>query len=177
MEIINNIINILGQYAPIILILISIFLLKNTTNLLFYYIIGIFINTLLNIILKIIIQQPRPNDDSKMVDIALKNGKRFIFKNNIIPFNIFGMPSGHSQSSFFSTTFIFLSLKNIRIVFLYLFLSFITIYQRVKYNYHTIFQVIVGAIVGIIFAYIMFYFSQQNIKSILKEKEDDNAPI
>ena len=166
----------IGQYGPLILIISSTVLLWNHHNLFFYYIIGIFADSLLNIILKGIIQLPRPSEDPKLFNIALKNGKRFIFKNGM-PHDIFGMPSGHAQSSFFSTTFIYLSLRKTNISIIYLLLSFITLFQRVIDNFHTVLQVIVGSIVGILFGYFVYYLSQEKLKNKIREKPDDNAPI
>ena len=171
------IINLIGKYGPFILIVITLYLLRNRNNLFFYYIIGIFMNILLNLVLKGVILEPRPLQDPKLFNLAIKNGKRFIFKNGIIPHDICGMPSGHAQSALFSTTFIYLSLKNTNIALSYLIISFITMYQRVISNYHTPLQVIVGSIVGSLFACVMFYFAKQNIKVVIKIKSDDNAPI
>lgn len=165
-----------GQISPIIFFLYSLYLLWTKENLLFYYCIGVFLNTILNLLLKGLFQQPRPSEDPKKIDLALKHGKRFIF-NNGIPYDIFGMPSGHAQSCLFSTTFVFLSIKKYNTLFMYLFLSLITMYQRVKYNFHTVFQVIVGAFTGILFGYFMFYLSQEKMKGIIREKSDDDGPI
>jgi membrane-associated phospholipid phosphatase len=160
--------NLIGQYGPLILIFISLYLLRKYKNLLFYYVIGIFTNVLLNLFLKGIILQPRPSEDPKLFNLAIKNGKRFIFKNGIIPHDICGMPSGHTQNAIFSTVFIYLSLKNTKIALSYLIISLITMYQRIKYNFHTPFQVIIGGIIGGVFSSIMFYLAKQNIKGILK---------
>ena len=48
-------------------------------------------------------------------------------------------------------------------------------YQRVKYNYHTVLQVTVGAIVGSLFGYFVYYLSQEQIKGKINEKPDENA--
>jgi hypothetical protein len=169
--------NIIGQNGPFVLIFTTLYLLRKHKNLLFYYVIGIFTNMLLNLVLKGILLQPRPSEDPKLFNLAIKNGKRFIFKNGIIPHDICGMPSGHAQSAIFSTVFIYLSLKNIYISLSYLIISLITMYQRIKYNFHTPFQVIIGGIIGGVFSFIMFYLAKQNIKGVLKIKSDDNAPI
>jgi len=177
LNIIYYIINLIGKYGPLILMVITLYLLRNRNNLFFYYVIGIFMNAVLNLILKGIILEPRPLQDPKLFNLAVKNGKRFIFKNGVIPHDICGMPSGHAQSAFFSTTFIYLSLKNTNIALSYLIISLVTMYQRVISNYHTPLQVIVGGIVGTLFACVMFYLAKQNIKGIIKIKSDDNAPI
>ena len=171
-----NIIYEIGNYGPGILFCYSLYLLWEQENLLAYYGIGSFINTMLNLILKGLLQQPRPSEDPKQFALALKHGQRFIF-NNGIPHDIFGMPSGHAQSCFFSTAFVFLSIKKYNSLLIYLLISLVTIYQRVEYNYHTICQVIIGSIVGIIVAFCMFYLSQQKLKGVIREKPDDDAHI
>ena len=87
------------------------------------------------------------------------------------------MPSGHAQQTAYSLMFIYLCLKNKSIFTYYLIITLITFYQRYKYRNHTILQIIVGAIVGILSGLIIFYMSQQNIKGLLKLKPDNNAPL
>ena len=175
MEILSTIFDRFGQYGPIILIIYSCYLLWDKSNLFFYYVVGIFINAILNLIIKGIIQEPRPSEDLKTFELLLKNGRRFLFKDGI-PHDIFGMPSGHTQSSLFSTIFIFLSLKNLNILRVYLLISFIIMTQRVAFNHHTINQVIVGAIVGGLFGYSMFYMAQNKLMGVIREKIDDYGP-
>jgi membrane-associated phospholipid phosphatase len=166
-----------GQYGPIILLIITCYFLWNKSNMLFYYVIGFFINSILNIILKGIIQQPRPFEDKTQFNAAIKNGKHFIFKDTGIPFDIFGMPSGHAQSCLYSTGFIFLTLKRRDIFSFYILISLITIYQRIHDNLHNIIQIFVGAAIGILFSYGMYYFANQNTKGLIREKKDDYGPI
>jgi membrane-associated phospholipid phosphatase len=173
MDMITSLIYEIGNYGPIILFFYSLCLLSKKQNLLSYYIVGIFLNTILNLILKVSFQQPRPSEDPKLFNLALKKGKHLMF-NNGIPFDIFGMPSGHTQSSIFSTTFVFLSTKKYNSLIVYLLLSLTTMYQRVKYNFHTVFQVFVGAFVGFLFGYLFYYLSQEKIKGLIREKNDDN---
>jgi membrane-associated phospholipid phosphatase len=168
--------NEFGTYSPLILFLLSIHLLWNNDNLFFYYNIGIFLNIILNLLLKGILQQPRPTEDMKTFHLALTHGKNFVFKDGI-PFNIFGMPSGHAQASFFSTAFVYLSLRKTNLLYSYLFFSFLSMTQRVVYNHHTILQVIVGAIVGTSFGYFMYYLAEQKIRGHISEKIDDYGPI
>jgi len=172
----KNILNYLGEFGPIILFFYSLYLLWNKQNLLFYYTIGFFSNSLLNIILKGIIQQPRPLEDEKLFNLALKNVNKEIFKNGI-PFDIFGMPSGHAQAALFSTVFIYLALKKTNILLFYLLISVFTMVQRIYNNYHTLFQIIIGDIVGALFAWVVFHLSQQKLKGRIREKRDDYGPI
>ena len=50
------ILNYLGLYAPLILFVISIFLLRNMKTYLYFFVIGFGLNNVLNIILKILIK-------------------------------------------------------------------------------------------------------------------------
>jgi len=176
MNIINTLFYEFGSYGPIFIFVSSLYFLWNYNNLFFYYILGIFINSILNIILKTIIQQPRPSIDEKEFILALKNSKRFLLKDGL-PFDIFGMPSGHAQLCIFSTVFVYLALKKTNILYLYLLFSIIIISQRVVYNFHTIPQVIIGSFVGAGMAYFMYNITQNKIKGQIKEKADDYGPL
>lgn len=164
-----------GEYGPIILIIFSWYFLWNNKKLFFYYTIGIFLNAILNIILKGIIQEPRPIFDKKKINLLTIHSKNYFYQNGI-PFNIFGMPSGHIQSAAFSSFFIYKALKKINILWIFLFFTLLISYQRVKYNYHTISQVIVGFIVGSMFAILIYWFSQEIITGKIREKPDDFGP-
>jgi membrane-associated phospholipid phosphatase len=172
-----NIFNNIGSYGPFILFIISTSLLWDKNNLFNYYYIGIFMNTLLNIILKGIFQQPRPLEDVTKFNLALSRGKNMIFKNGIMSYNIFGMPSGHAQSALYSTMFMYFSLKNDKIIYIYLLICLLTIAQRVVYNYHTILQVTIGSICGIFIGYVFYLLASSHMKGHLTEKMDDNGPI
>ena len=174
MEFFKNTIKFIGQHGPVILFFESVYLLWKKSNLLMYYAYGFFLNLILNLVLKGLIKQKRPSEDPRLFNIALKNGARFKFINGI-PHDIFGMPSGHSQNVFFSTIFIHLALKNPYITFLFLIISLLTMYQRVTCDFHTSFQVIVGATVGCMFSYFIYYLARKNIIGKLLNKPDDNA--
>jgi dolichyldiphosphatase len=171
-----NIFNEIGAYGPIILFIFSLYFLWENSNLFFYYNIGIFVNQIINIILKGLLQCPRPSEDEKLFNLALKHGKRFLYKDGI-PYDIFGMPSGHAQSVFFSTIFIFLSTEKMNIFLIYLSICLITLWQRVSYNYHTITQVVVGSIVGSLIGYLFYSLARENMKGKVNEKPDNDAPI
>jgi len=168
----------IGEKGPIILMLMSIFLLWSRQNQLIYCIIGAFVNLLLNIVLKGFFQQPRPSDNknTKLFQLAVKNGNTFIF-NNGIPHSIFGMPSGHMQLCLFYTAFVFMSLRQYNILYVYLLISAVTAYQRVKHSHHTIFQVFVGSIVGICVGYAAYILTANKMKGRITFKPDDYAPI
>ena len=87
------------------------------------------------------------------------------------------MPSGHTQSIFFSIIFIYLALKDIKIISIYLFIALITMYQRVLFKEHTVLQVVAGSIAGVLFGGFIYYMAQQKIIGKLRFKKDDNGPI
>ena len=165
-----------GGYSPIILILLSWYLLWEHKNLFFYYNVGLLVNSILNIVLKGLIKEPRPLFDSKKLKLMTTHAKEYFFQNGI-PFDIYGMPSGHAQMAFFTTTFIYLSLKHTNLLYLYLIFSLFICYQRVKTQYHSISQVFVGAIVGSGFAFIVYQLAREKIKGKIREREDDYGPI
>ena len=165
-----------GGHAPILLILLSWYLLWEHKNLFFYYNVGLLSNAILNSILKGLIQEPRPMFDNKKVRLMTAHAKHYFFQNGI-PFDIYGMPSGHAQMAFFTTAFIYLSLKHTNFLYLYLIISLIICYQRVNFGYHSITQVIVGAIVGSCFAYFVYQLAREKIKGKIREKLDDDGPI
>ena len=176
MEMLSELFNEFGAFGPIILIFLSMYLLWNKHNLFFYYTVGVFIDNILNLILKGLFLQPRPTIDKKVFDLALKHGKRFIFKDGM-PYYLFGMPSGHSQSSFFSTIFVYLSLRKNNIGYTYLAISLLTMLQRVVYNHHSVLQVCVGAIIGCCSGYFFYYLANEKVKGQIREKPDDLGPI
>jgi membrane-associated phospholipid phosphatase len=158
----------LGIYAPIILFFISILLLQNKTKYLQIYTFGFIFNIILNSILKYAIKEPRPSKSSRILEIGIPN-THFGFDN-------YGMPSGHAQTCGYSLAFITLVLNNPLITGLYLVFTFISLFQRFKYNNHTILQLIVGLAVGLGFGYLMYHVGNKWIKGDLKMKLDDNAP-
>lgn len=164
-----DLINSVGFISPLILILYSIRLLWDKQTLIAYYLVGLFCNTLLNYVLKGIIKQPRPSQNEKLINLALNNGRVFSY-------DIYGMPSGHAQSSLYSTIFIWLVFQNKNILILYLLLTLLTRYNRINTKSHTILQVIVGAIIGSFMGYFIFYIATKKIKGKFKPKEEDNAP-
>lgn len=161
-----NILDIVGLFAPSILFLLSLMLLWTKSYFFIYYVIGFGLNMLLNLLLKGIIQQPRPSEDKQLINIAKNNGKR-------ISYDVYGMPSGHAQLCFYSLCFVYLVFHNWKWFLIYFLISLTTLFQRVKYKNHTVFQVLVGSIIGAIFSYFIFYISKRNIGGKwIKKKEE-----
>ena len=176
MNYISTIFTNFGRLGPFILTAFAIYILRNKPNLFFYYLVGVVTSAILNLILKGLFLQPRPSIDKKDFDLALKHGKRFLFKDGM-PYDMFGMPSGHSQSSLFSTVFVYLSLRKNNIGYTYLAISLLTMLQRVVYNHHSVLQVCVGAIIGCCSGYFFYYLANEKVKGQIREKPDDLGPI
>lgn len=177
-ELLKSTIDIFGTMGPMISAIISISILQSKKNYFAYYLFGLASDNILNITLKGIFKQLRPDLTKYLTPDALKiliqNKRRIIFVDGI-PFDIYGMPSGHVQSCFYTATFIFLTNQSCKQLLLFLFISLITAYQRIENNYHDFIQVLVGAFVGISTGYLFYYLSSRHIIGSLKEKSDDDA--
>lgn len=163
-----EIIDFLGLFAPYLLFVFSCILLWYKPFYLVYYIIGYGFNILLNIILKITIQDIRPSEDPKLINIAKNNGKN-------ISYDVYGMPSGHAQLSFYSTVFIYLVFKNIYLTLFYFVISLLTLHHRVQNKKHTVLQVFIGSFVGITVSYFIYEMTKKNISGKWNKKKDDYA--
>ena len=172
----KSVFHVIGNWGPSFLGVITLFLLWQKSTLFFYYIIGYILNCIVNIVLKGLIQQARPSDDGKLLKIALKNGKKSIFRDGI-PYDIFGMPSGHAQCCFYTTFYIWFALKNMYLFLAFFIFSLIISFQRVFFNYHSILQIIVGSIVGVLLAYLFYYAATKKIIGKLIPRIEDNGPL
>lgn len=176
----NTLFNYLSSFfsfGPFYLIILSCILLWDKNTLFFYYTVGVFLDTILNLFLKGIFQQPRPYEDTQKFNLAITHGKRFLFKNGM-PYDMFGMPSGHSQSVLFSTVFMYFALKKKSdLLYIYYIVASLTMIQRIYSNNHYLYQVIAGASIGALVGYIMFFLSGQQLIGKITEKLDDFGPI
>lgn len=159
-----------GLYAPVILFILSLFLLRNMRTYLQFFVYGFILNNILNIILKLAIKEPRPEKDQKAIEIGITNGVR-------IGFDKFGMPSGHAQNCGYCVSFITLTLNNPFITCLYSLISTISLFQRYLYNNHTFLQLIVGFTVGGSFGYLTYIIGNKYITGNIKMKLDENGPF
>lgn len=164
------IINYVGLYAPLILFFLSVFLLRNTKTYLYYFIIGFGLNNVINIVLKLLIKEPRPSDDMRAIDIGVVNGAR-------ISFDKFGMPSGHAQNCGYCLSFITLALNDPIITMLYTVLTGVSMMQRYINKNHTILQLLVGLVIGISFGHQMIMHSNKLLKGNIKMRKDDDGPL
>lgn len=157
----------IGTMGPYLLNIVSFLLLASKPFFLFFYILGTFINIVINFTLKVWIQDPRPKEDIKLFELGVKHGKRSTFDQ-------YGMPSGHSQSVGFSFAYIFLTIQNYYISLFYLSICLITLMQRFEYKNHTFPQIIVGFFLGLFFGYLSYQIAKRMTKGKINGKPDDN---
>lgn len=137
----SEILNIL-EYSPFIMSIIKLTTLFNnhvknknidkdeTMKKIRNFILLLFINIVINTILKNVLQIQRPQETQEYGELQK-----------------YGMPSGHAQLTWF-ILFYDISHTDKYITFILLIITSLSSYQRLKHNYHTILQVIVGGILG-----------------------------
>ena len=64
-----------------------------------------------------------------------------------------------------------------KIAGIYIFITLITLTQRVVDNHHTILQVIFGSIIGCIVGYLAYKMAEINLKGKNSAKKDDYGPL
>jgi membrane-associated phospholipid phosphatase len=129
-----------------------------------YFLIPMFSQELLNKGLKKIFNKPRPNSSGGILTV-LKSGNEVPYGCHVYPTGTYsvssGMPSGHAQTSWFAATFwiLFLMGKNrsqwVSMSLLMLLATAVCV-QRVHAKCHSLSQVIVGGLFGILFGIISY---------------------
>lgn len=165
-----SILDWIGYQGPYILGVFSSFFLWNKPNYFTFYWMGWILNVVLNLLIKGIVQEPRPLEDLHIFNSEKEQLKR-------IGFDRYGMPSGHAQMVFYSVSFLYFVFRSNILLFTTLFLSIITNYQRVKYKNHTIKQVVVGSLVGSFVGYAFYMISDKKNMGVLELKQDENGPL
>ncbi len=142
------------------LFVVAIFYLRNKPTCLYIFVFGFILNPIINLFLKKIIKQPRPNYNKNLE-------KAFKIKDNLgefVPADNYGMPSGHANLIFYTTTYLYLITHDMNLLVFTVILSILTSIQRVVYKKHTIEQVVVGGIIGIGLGYFFYYYCEKTIK-------------
>jgi len=160
----NRIINILdkiGFLGPFVLLILGILLLWGNKGFWCAYLVIFVINIFINKVAKAIAKQPRPEDGES------------IMNEKYAGVEMYGMPSAHAQSVFMSLTFLYLVKESPAWLFGELFIAGLTVYQRWKYRRHTIEQLGVGAIIGILVAWGGYNMTKQYLQeNTLVKKEE-----
>ena len=153
----NYLLNHIGYLGPITLLLLILVMISTTNQshniyLYMYVIVWQIINHLNIVVIKNTLKQPRPdsgeNKDFKLLKPTMHN--YFSIHRN------FGMPSGHAQQVFSELTFITLYFRNPIITTISIIQSCITLWQRYSARRHSIKQLAVGSVLGLISG-VIFY--------------------
>ena len=139
--------SILGAFGPYIMA--AGIIAENIINQTSYFKIGVLLlwqplNVMINCVLKEIINEDRPAGSKNInkLEAYIDEGSK-------------GMPSGHAQVVGSELMLAYLSNSFITKV-LMMFQTGLTVYQRYSYKKHTISQLIIGFIIGIIYSYIFW---------------------
>ena len=164
-----------------IFILCILLYLKNRIFLLFFFFIGLILSSFINICLKAIIQEKRPRDNLQTWPYIVKKWYEELPYSFFSSAQLFGMPSGHSLIAVYSLFFYWITIYRWygiglygRIgLLLFCFLCFITLWQRIAYGWHSIIQVIIGGLIGLLISWITILFAKEYIKGNQQNRKDD----
>jgi len=137
--------DLIGLFGPFVIGFINLWQLWNNGIYWYIYIITFFVNSLINKALKIWIKEPRP-----------MGGQSIIMSESYSGIEKYGMPSGHSQSVLYSITYSYLVKQSPMLLIGEMYIVGLTVYQRWKYRQHSLSQLSIGAIIGILVAYISY---------------------
>jgi membrane-associated phospholipid phosphatase len=148
----EQIIDNIGYYGPVILFALGFYALLERKPFYTAFVFGNISNSLLNMVLKNIIREPRPIEEE----------------------GDYGFPSGHAQSVFFSLVFLFLAKGPAVFIYIMACISVLTLYQRWKYKKHSVKQLVAGSIIGSLYAVFIIYLTDQYLLSknyLVKESD------
>ena len=145
----------IGYYGPLILVGINMYKLRDRFFWLVTYFIFVIINTVINKELKKWIKEPRPSGWKKFATFEkLENEESY------------GMPSGHAQSAMFSIMFYYLLFGIDEVLYVMIFITTLTVYQRYRNKNHTASQLMVGLFVGGFIGWSIYYIIKKYKKKI-----------
>lgn len=168
----TNLIFYVGEYMHGAIFFLGLFTLRNNLLIYFLYFTGLCLSSILNLLFKKIIKIRRPIIDKHLFDLCLKNKEDYVYRNDK-KYHIYGMPSGHSQICGYAFTYFTLLLQDYVTSIFYLIITLITMYQRVKYQHHTILQVFIGVSIGCLLGFGMYYYTRKKNAGKLDVKDDD----
>ena len=154
--------DMIGFFGPIILLIMNSYLFFYRKYYLYAYIAFFFINGILNKMIKQMLKIPRPTNQLFFNKLEKLNGVEK-----------YGMPSGHAQSIGYSIGFLCNMISKTNNYFiLALFIGLITLNQRYKYRRHSIPQLGIGLIIGLIFGILVYYITKYIVEpyKIVKNK-------
>lgn len=147
-----TILDMIGYQGPIIMILANLWILRNRLFRAFLFIIYILLNYFITIQLKMAIKEPRPHGYNSEIN------QEWMHPLDYVGFEQYGMPSGHSLLVSFSLFYLWWNTRNPWYMIGGSFIAALTMYQRFKYKKHSISQLIVGFVLGIVFSYVSYTY-------------------
>lgn len=145
----SNFIYAIGFFGEYITFFITFFLLFNQHIYLFFFVVFFVLNRTLNRYLKNYFKQLRPKNPNKFLE-----SEKFANKNH----QVYGLPSGHTQESVFALIYYYLIINQFNYwVLLLLIIVIFIIYERYTFKNHTLYQLIMGCVFGIIVGYVSYY--------------------
>ena len=155
----NLFLSILGFWGPYLLIISTSYaLIIYNESYLKIYLFFTVVGSILNSIIKSLIKQPRPKRQRFLYDFEHRqqtHGQEY------------GMPSGHAQSSFYSLFTVLFMIPNMYITITSILIACNTCFQRWVYRNHTITQIIMGSICGILLFCLSYKVSEIDLHSLV----------
>ena len=142
----QNVLDTIAFEGPRIMFFVTLLSIWRETKFLLAFPVGFVANIFLNKFLKNVFREPRPP--------SLHNLGSLDNIHNYQGVEIYGMPSGHAQSIFFSLSYLYFVKKSNVVLMASLFLAMATLYQRWFYGRHSVEQLFIGSLVGLGFAYV-----------------------
>ena len=156
-------IDLIGYYGPLIQMAITSSQLLLQKYYLMGYVIFLCANTFLNKWLKMHYKESRPSIAEEVdVPIKISDANWFGFPSA----DVYGMPSGHAQSILYSVSYLYFVTKSMIFLIFGVFLSGVTLYQRWKFKRHSVKQLAIGSIVGVIMGWFGVYITSRFLKII-----------
>lgn len=170
----EDFIDLIGFNGPIFITIIAFLNLLDKMPYLIGFIFFNVLNIQLNEVLKNWFVQPRPEkinlQEDQKLHIFYKLFGESLFRRNLNnnSVHVYGMPSGHAQTAAFALGFLFIVCNKLPyyIIISSASLFCLTLFQRWYRKKHTIYQLLIGSIIGFIFA----VFSYQIIRHIMISK-------
>jgi hypothetical protein len=159
----------MNSYIIIIGLLVgTALLLRNKKTYLIIFVFGFLLNNIINILLKIIIQEPKLTEN---IDL-LKLRDKFVLNVDKL-----GMPSNDLQNCSFCLIFINFVLKNPLITCLYIVITGVVFYIKYLFNVHSILQLVIAFFVGMGVGYFTYVYALKLVKGSIQNKCDDNYKV
>lgn len=148
----------IGFNGPRILWIIAIGFMFDRIPYLVAFLTASYANDEINKILKLIIREKRPENGQSFSGEKYEGAHQY------------GMPSGHAQSAFFSVAFLYLVTRSSALLIVGCCIAALTIYQRFVSKKHTAGQLVIGAGVGVLVAFVSFVIAKRVIPWFMKNR-------